>query len=79
MKITEMKSHLVEEVIAIECDICKVKYTLSDILKVQEFIHIDHTGGYGSIIGDGSNVKVDVCDTCFKNMFETYWTRKEFW
>ena len=79
MKITAMKQHLTEEVVAIQCDVCKAQYTTEDSLRIQEFIHIDHTGGFDSAIGDGSNVKVDMCDKCFKNMFEEYWTLKKVW
>lgn len=46
---------------------------------MQEFVHIEHTGGYGSVIGDGSNVKLDICDQCFKDIFEVHWARKQLW
>jgi len=62
------------------CDVCKKEYPVYDDLKqvindteINEFVHIKNNCGYGSIIGDGDTVEIDVCQYCFKKMFEKYW------
>ena len=46
------------------CDICKKEIT--DEWEVQEMLHINHICGYGSIIGDGTVINIDICEKCFK-------------
>jgi hypothetical protein len=46
------------------CDKCKREYKDDDIFEVQEFHHIQFTGGYGSVFGDSSNVECDLCQYC---------------
>ena len=53
---------------SIVCDVCKKKY--DDEWEIQEFIYIQHCGGYNSIFGDGSDIEIEVCQHCFKKMFE---------
>ena len=54
-------------VVAIICDVCKKKYNYEDdAMEVQEFLHICFQGGYGSIFGDGANIKCDICQHCVK-------------
>jgi len=63
---------------SIVCDLCGQEYSLDDgqytknFIEAQEFIHIHHEGGYGSIFGDafagdiGSIIDIDICQHCFK-------------
>jgi len=64
---------------SIVCDICGKEYSLNggynkDFIEAQEFIHIHHEGGFGSIFGDtlagdiGSIIDVDICQHCFKKI-----------
>jgi len=46
------------------CDICKKEIT--DEWEIQEMIHISHACGYGSVIGDGTIIDIDICEKCFK-------------
>jgi len=57
-----------KQITSIECDKCKKVY--DDIMNIQEFIHIDFTGGYSSVWGDMNTVEVDLCQNCGLEMFE---------
>ena len=60
------------------CDICKKEYDADENWdEVQEFHHINFTGGYNSIFGDGTRVECDICQYCLKNMIEKYATLSE--
>lgn len=55
----------VEEVKSIVCDKCGTVYLANEGWdEVQEFLHINFTGGYGSVFGDGINVQCDICQHC---------------
>jgi hypothetical protein len=43
------------------CDVCGV---ISNEIDCLEFIHIDHTFGFGSKY-DGSKMAIDMCEKCF--------------
>jgi len=55
-------------VVSVTCDVCKTEYKEDDIVEQQEFHHINFTGGYGSVFGDGSNVRADICQKCLYKM-----------
>ncbi len=60
-----------EEVIGIKCNNCKVVFSYEDdIIEAQEVIHIERTGGYGSIIGDGAEYSLTLCQSCFVNILD---------
>ena len=71
MRITVKKSVESDELIAMTCDVCHKTYTT--LFEMQEFECIDRIGGYGSVIGDGTKVEIDICEPCFKKMFEKYY------
>ena len=50
---------------SITCDRCRQTWQANTV-DVAEFTSIDFTGGYGSIFGDGSQVKLDLCQRCLK-------------
>jgi len=62
------KPEYVEE--SITCDVCGVTYTDDDDFELQEFVHIVHECGYGSIFGDGNTITLDICQYCLKNKLE---------
>lgn len=54
-------------VAAIVCDVCKKRYEASDDeCELQEFLHVNFVGGYGSVFGDGSHVTANICQKCLK-------------
>lgn len=65
-----------EKTVSITCDVCGKTYIdhveNSDILEIQEFIHIKNDCGYGSIFGDGDTVELDMCQHCFKEKLGQY-------
>lgn len=66
-----MKTYRREEVIqkvcvAITCDRCKTEY--DDIMEMQEFLHFENDAGYGSVMGDGNRLRLDLCQTCVKEL-----------
>jgi len=70
----------VEKVTAYQCDRCKTCFDpKKDWDEVQEFHHINFTGGYGSIFGDGTNVRCDLCQKCLHTMIKDYIITKEVW
>ena len=49
------------------CDCCKKIYKSSDSnyhLESQEFLHIQRTGGFGSIFGEMNTIECDLCQHC---------------
>ena len=79
MKITEMKSHVVEEVTKIKCDVCGKEYEIDDAFEIQEFVHIEQTGGYGSVFGDGTQIHLDMCQHCMKEKLGEYLVKRKVW
>ena len=65
------KSRVLESV---TCDICKKEYsyTGNECMEAQEFQHLSVRGGYDSVFGDGSMLKADICQHCFKDKFGQY-------
>lgn len=53
-----------DEIVAITCDICGFKY--EDQCELQAFTHINETGSWGSIFGDGNNIRCDICQHCLQ-------------
>jgi len=57
---------------SIVCDLCGMEYSYdlslgqTEFLEAKEFLHIHHVGGYGSILGDGVSINVDICQHCFQ-------------
>lgn len=67
----------VEEIDSIICDKCGKKYEVEENWEeIQEFLHINFTGGCGSIFGDGSNVQCDICQYCLKDMIKDFMRTK---
>lgn len=55
------------------CDVCKKEYSFTDdVMEAQEFQHIFVNGGFGSVFGDGSQLKADICQYCFKEIMGKY-------
>ena len=79
MKIVETKieEHTVEHLHSMKCDYCYEIYDQE--FEMQEFVSISFTGGYGSCIGDGTKVELDLCQKCFKHLFKNYYRTKEIW
>lgn len=56
---------IIENVIeSITCSVCKKTYEIENIEEIQEFCHINFTGGYGSVFGDMSKVQINICQHC---------------
>ena len=69
-KIVEQKVKVAESII---CDICQKEYICKkDWEEVQEFVRINTLAGYGSVFGDGSTVKIDICQRCFDDKLGEY-------
>ncbi len=52
----------------ISCDRCK--RLDNDVMQMQEYFSLNQDVGYGGILGDGNKVRLDLCQYCFKEMFE---------
>lgn len=68
-----------EQMTNLICDFCGTDYG-TDIYETQEFVSINTQGGYGSVFGDGEEIKVDICQYCFfkilKSRFDKKWQKK---
>jgi len=63
---------------SITCDVCEKKYIYDeDDMEIQEFQIIRSTGGYGSVFGDGAEVKLDICQHCLDEKLGIYMVVKE--
>lgn len=40
----------------------------NDYIEIQEFHHVDFIGGYGSVFGDETRVRCDICQHCLHGM-----------
>jgi hypothetical protein len=49
------------------CDKCKKE--VFDEMELDEFICVEHFGGYNSIFGDGNRIQLDLCQHCLKEIF----------
>lgn len=58
------------------CDRCKRRAEKDDI-EFQEFLTIDHRAGYGSVFGDGSQLRLDLCQHCIKAVLGHWLTQRE--
>jgi len=72
-----------EECIELTCNVCKKTYKFENgqaidcdkndaIMEIQEFHHINFSGGYGSIFGDCTVVTADICQHCLKEKLGEY-------
>ncbi len=59
-----------DKLCSIECDICGKVY--EDQLDIQEFLNYEAVGGYGSVFGDGCDIKLDICQECLKKRLGKY-------
>jgi len=48
------------------CDSCGKKWNGNDWGEVQEMLHWENRGGYGSVFGDGADMTLDLCQDCIK-------------
>lgn len=51
------------------CDVCGLEHKLSNVDDTEEFIHIKHSCGYGSIFEDESDYEIDICQVCMQKLF----------
>ena len=76
IKTTKTEKLVTEEtMVAVVCDICCKECDPKkpeDDMEIQEFHHVNFTGGYASIFGDGSKVRCDICQHCLSNMIKDY-------
>ena len=56
------------------CDSCKKRYEPSGegAFEFQEMLVWETTGGYGSIFGDGQNIRVILCQRCVEKHLGKY-------
>jgi hypothetical protein len=68
-----------KKIVAVECDACHAVYAnnrdIKNVFELQEFFHMEFTGGYGSVFGDGSTVQCDLCQKCVKVLIGPYCRR----
>jgi len=59
----------VQEPASISCDRCgSSAENEPNNFEFEEFLSIDHACGYGSIIGDGTRLQLDLCQHCVKEL-----------
>ena len=55
------------------CDCCGKKVLeAEDPVEAQEAHHINFTGGYGSVFGDGAQIQADICQACLKTLIGNF-------
>lgn len=71
-----IKNKRVKKVVSIQvsviCDKCGAEYDSDDVLEIQEFLHIDFVGGFGSVFGDLVHVQCDLCQHCLLKMISPH-------
>jgi hypothetical protein len=62
-----------------KCDKCSKEFDVAiDWSESQEFHHINFIGGWGSIFGDGEEVKCNLCQYCLKELIGDYLQIEKF-
>lgn len=63
----------IQEPAAIICDRCgRRAENESDSFEFEEFLSVNYLGGYGSIIGDGTRLQLDLCPHCVKELLSPF-------
>jgi len=58
-----------QEPASIICDRCgRRTENGSDSFEFGEYLSMDYIGGYGSILGDGTRLQLDLCQYCVKEL-----------
>lgn len=63
---TETIYEQVQKTISVTCDRCNKEY--DDIMEMQEFLHYRNDAGYGSVLGDGNKLRMDMCQYCVQEV-----------
>ena len=61
---TETHTETREHEVASVCDRCGLRVEITEWKEHQEFLHVQFTGGYGSILGDCCTYAIDLCQHC---------------
>lgn len=61
-----------QKIKGIVCDVCKKEYDPDNFIEMQEFHFVNFTGGYGSVFGDSSTVRCDICQNCLHTLIGDY-------
>ena len=68
-----LRERTMQEPASIICDRCgRRAENESDSFEFGEYLSLDHTGGYGSIIGDGTRLELDLCQHCVKELLHPF-------
>ncbi len=54
------------------CDVCHKEF--SDHHDFNQVIEIYRDNGYSSLFGDGTVLKLDICEECFSKLLKPYYT-----
>jgi hypothetical protein len=65
LRLTEFSEQRVA-VTGFTCDCCKSTYEEDDWVEMQEYLHFENTGGFGSVFGDGVYFEITLCQMCVK-------------
>lgn len=69
-------TQVIDEIVGFVCDSCGKAYESSDWIEMQECAHIYINGGYGSVFGDGAELKTDLCQECAKKILGPFLKEK---
>lgn len=64
-----------ERLVSVSCDCCGRTFNGDDVssfIEMQEFLCVAFTGGYGSVFGDGTQMKGDFCQHCVYTLLGNY-------
>ncbi len=64
-----LRERTIQEPASIICDRCGRRSDIeSDDVEFDEYLSLNRIGGYGSIIGDGTRLQLDLCEYCIKEL-----------
>jgi hypothetical protein len=64
-----LRERTIQEPASIICDRCGRRAEVeSEDFEFAEYLSLDRIGGYGSIIGDGTRLQLDLCEYCIKEL-----------
>lgn len=59
-----------KQLVSITCDRCEKEY--DDCMETQEFLLYSNDAGYGSVMGDGNKLRMELCQHCVKEVLGPY-------
>ena len=59
-------------IVAYICGSCGKRIEVEDVFELQEMLVWENNCGYGSVFGDGANLRLILCQLCVRDLLDKY-------